>query len=257
MFGLFGFDPNNFLEKQREEMTKLRLGRCVPWDPQMKWNRHLNLQAATYQPRNLFPEVIAYPHNNVNEIVKAGTWAESPHGEFVYVVKRLAKGVRLQTVYGKQRGDVLWDGEVDIPALHEQVHGYDGRWEKLPWMSITPNEIISLRGGQRAAKGHVVVAGLGLGHQLIEVSQKPSVKKITLVERSAELVGWILPRIRPFLRKDVELVVEVGDAYDVVPTLTADVALIDIYKRYGSNSFRRYCPHIQRIWVWGSSHLNG
>ena len=92
---------------------------------------------------------------------------------FLYCVKTLPKGVQLATYYGKSRGSVIFDGPVFIPAIHER-DSFD------LWMSLTPMEMITLRGGVRAAKGHTVVAGLGLGYQLIEISKKKSVKKVTL-----------------------------------------------------------------------------
>ena len=48
---------------------------------------------------------------------------------------------------------------------------------------------------------------LGLGHQLIEVSKRLQVKRIVLVELDQELVDWILPVIRPHVKKPLEVVV--------------------------------------------------
>ena len=79
------------------------------------------------------------------------------------------------------------------------------------WMSLTPQEMVTLAPGTRKAKGTVVIGGLGLGHQLIEVCQKRSVKKIILLERSKELVDWLRPRIRPHL-SGCKLEVIIGDA---------------------------------------------
>ena len=109
----------------------------------------------------------------------------------------------LETYLGARRGEVAFDGDVLIPALHERDARYaDGSpwqarnlWGSSPWMSHTPMEVFSLRGGTRRAKGSVVVAGLGLGQQLIDVSQRAAVKQLTLVECSQELVDWIMPRI--------------------------------------------------------------
>jgi len=110
------------------------------------------------------------------------------------------------------------------------------------------------------ARGHVVIAGLGLGHQLIEVSRRLQVKRVTLVERSQELVDWLLPVIRPYLRKPLKVIV--GDAYTVIPTLRADVALIDIFPRYGGaqqklDAIKRQTKGIRKFWAWGSSEMSG
>ena len=100
--------------------------------------------------------------------------------------------------------------------------------------------------------------GLGLGHQLIEVSKRLTVKEIVLVERSQELVDFYLPRIRPLIKK--RLTVLVGDALEIVPTLRADVALIDIFPAYGGNEpatreLARRSPNIKKMWGWGTAEL--
>jgi spermidine synthase len=120
--------------------------------------------------------------------------------------------------------------------------------------------MLTLRPGTRAAKGHVVIGGLGLGHQLIEVAKRLQVRRITLVELDRELVEWFLPRIRPMVRKPLEVVV--GDAFEVIPGLRADVALIDIFPEYGSNraateELARRSPGIRSFWGWGTATVTG
>ncbi len=88
----------------------------------------------------------------------------------------------------------MWDGPVSIPALHERLSYNKDHWDQVPWMSLTPMEMMTMRHGTKRARGRVIVAGLGLGHQLIEVSKRKQVKEIVLVEKSQELVDWILPR---------------------------------------------------------------
>lgn len=122
-------------------------------------------------------------------------------------------------------------------------------------MSLTPAEIMSMRSGLRVAKGHTIVAGLGLGHLLINVTKKTAVKKVTLVEISQDLVDWLFPRIKPYLEMDVEIIV--ADANEVIPGLEADVALIDIYETYGNKEFLAPHQHINKVWVWGSAKYRG
>ena len=76
------------------------------------------------------------------------------------------------------------------------------------------------------------------------------------VERDAELVTWLLPAIRARLSpaaaaKPCDVVV--GDAREVLPTLTADVALVDIFPHYGRNHLRTPCPGIRKVWCWGAA----
>jgi hypothetical protein len=145
---------------------------------------------------------------------------------------------------------VCFDRDVVIPALYERDRCSRGN----PWMSLTPSEIFTLRRGTVHASGHVVIAGLGMGYQLIAASRRKQVKRITLVERDEELVAWLRPVLAPRLRCPVKWVV--GDAYEVMPKLTADVALVDIFPGFGdvrddAEDFFNSCPTIPRIWCWG------
>jgi hypothetical protein len=182
----------------------------------------------------------------------------SPSGQFCYLEKVLPAGEKLNTFCGSKRGTVLFDGPVKIPAIHERGWSeHFSAWHDDPWMSLTPMEAMTLRVGTKLAKGRVVVAGLGLGHQLIEVSHRRQVTSLVLVEHSAELVEWVIPRLTPHLGMPVEVIV--GDATEVLPKLTADVALVDIFKGYGGNNERRFLRRkhckIPTIWCWGAASL--
>jgi hypothetical protein len=224
-----------------------RLAQVEPWSPDIKWAPELSLSAESYQSqlRRLF-KVEATPLCPVDRIRKEAS-ARSSCGQWIYCESFVPRGHALGTLYGARRGSVMWDGNVVIPTLHEIR---ERRESHNPWMSLTPMEFMTLRGGTRLAKGHVIVAGLGLGHQLIEVSQRKQVKRLTLVERSDSLVKFILPRVEPFLGCPVEVVI--GDARKLIPEMSADVALVDIFPGYGGNSFPR-CPNIGRVWCWGSA----
>jgi hypothetical protein len=147
---------------------------------------------------------------------------------------------------------------VCIPAIYQCQPDQPGVWNEAPWMSLTPAEILTLREGTKLAKGRVVIGGLGLGHQLIEVSKRLQVKEIVLVELSQELVDFYLPRVRPLIKK--RLTVLVGDAFQIIPTLSADVALLDMFPAYGGNepatrALAARSPKIKKMWGWGSATL--
>jgi len=156
------------------------------------------------------------------------------------------------------KGTVEFDGPVIIPALYEKKKNDDG-YRRNPWMSITPNEIMTLQPGTDLADGTVIIAGLGLGDQLIRVARKDSVDSIILVELSQEIVDWLLPILKekePILDKKLTKVI-IGNAYDEIPKLTADVALIDIYPGYSDQSadyayFEMNSPNINKIWLWST-----
>ena len=185
-------DPRSDAHKQRlfDEFRR-RLRSCVPWSPAMPYTPELNLVGDTYHTLNVFPE-LAPSDAPVAELNPAER-ADSPNKEFRYCIRLHRAGQQLMTWYGNQTGTVLFDSDVHIPAIYQCRDGEPGVWNEFPWMSLTPAEILTLREGSRLAKGRVVIAGLGLGHQLIEVSKRLTVKEIVLVERSQlSRVGHIL-----------------------------------------------------------------
>jgi hypothetical protein len=238
-----------------------RLKRCVPWSSAVAWKPQLNFVASTYKVLELFPGVVA--SDQPVHLLEPGMFVDSPQRTFRYCVRLHRRGRPLLTWWGDQVGTVIFDGDVIIPALYEarpEEERGDEHWNEAPWMSLTPAELMTLRPGTRMAKGKVVIAGLGLGHQLIEVSKRLQVKRIVLVERNAELVEWILPVVRPHVRKPLEVVI--GDAYEAIPRITADVALIDIFPGYGDGHRRvaelaRSSPGIKKFWGWGTSEMSG
>lgn len=237
--------------KHQAEDVARRLPLAQPWGPTIKWEHELNIQASTYKPEGLF-KVRPNPRRGAEKL-KAAERKLSPTKRFAYCENILPKGAVLHTCYGKKKGTVLFDGDVIIPTLYEQR---EWGWERDPWMSLTPMEMISLRPGTKRAKGHTVVAGLGLGHQLQEVSRRKQVKKLTLIEHSKELIDWIMPQLD--LGMEVEVVV--GNVFECLPKLTADVALVDTFPGYGSNHYdrdrlARGCKNIGFIWAWGAADL--
>ncbi len=250
-------------EKRRAlaQRHRARLQHCVPWSPAIKWVPELNIQGATYRVLELWPGLAA--SDSPVDALETGQYVDSPSRRFRYCVRLHRQGHSLLTWWGNQVGSVVFDTDVIIPALY-QARGPDepgtGYWTETPWMSLTPAELMTLRPGTRMARGHTIIAGLGLGHQLIEVTRRLQVKRVTVVELDAELVDWIMPRIKPHLRKPVKVLV--GDAYELIPTLRADVALIDIFPGYG-DGFRRVealarrSPGIKKFWGWGTSEMTG
>lgn len=250
-FKLFIESPAQKSAKQRWVEDRLRTAQ--PWTPNIKWERVLTIKASTYKPRALFDvPAVALPYG----------WGDlkgehSPQGTWCYAHTLLPRGTTLEIYNGRQRGTVMFDGDVLIPSLYEKPR------TRTPWMSHTPMEVLTLRGGTRRAKGHVIVAGLGLGHQFIEVMQRRQVTEVTLVEKSAELVEWILPRVLTHCNlAGRTLNIVIGDAMEELPKLTADVALVDIFEGYGHNDLeqtklRRTCKSIEYVWCWGAAVTTG
>ncbi len=243
------------------EDYRRRLSSCVPWTPAIKWAHQLDIIGDTYEVLELFAGVVA-SDAPVDQLDR-GMYVDSPGGRFRYCVRLHRAGHPLLTWWGAEVGTVVFDSDVIIPALYqakEDPAPGEGKWNEAPWMSLTPGEILTLRPGTRQARGKVVIAGLGLGHQLIEVSKRLQVKKIVVVEIDRELAEWILPAIRPHVRKPLEVII--GDAFEEIPKLTADIALVDTFPGYG-DGFRvveqlaKRSPGIKRFWGWGTSEMTG
>lgn len=254
MLGLFGlFENPEWAARRAAEAKKYnqeRATKAVPWSADTKWEKELNIQASTYSVLQLFD---VEPSKRMPPRPEDG--ALSPCGKWLYTNNVFPTARPLAIYQGGRKGSVVFDGPVVIPTLYETKR-LGVSYDREPWMSLTPMEIMTMRPGTRMARGDVVVAGLGLGHQLIEVSQRKQVKRLRLVERDASLVEWLMPRIEPLLGCAVETVV--GDAYVELPKLAADVALVDIFPNYGNNDYeaerlRRSCKSIPKIWCWGAA----
>ena len=249
--------PLSAAQKQQiVEEYQRRMRSCVPWSPAMTWTPEPNLIGETFKTIDVFPEPA--PSDAPVDELNPAERADSPNREFRYCIRLHRAGRQLMTWFGDRTGSVIFDSDVRIPAIYQCLPGQPGVWNQAPWMSLTPAEILTLREGTLLAKGRVVIGGLGLGHQLIEVSKRLQVKEIVLVELSQELVDFYLPRIRPLIKK--RLTVLVGDAFKIIPTLSADVALLDMFPAYGGNEpatreLARRSPKIKKVWGWGTATL--
>lgn len=235
----------------------------------------------------------------------------SPSGRWVWVRRRQERGQPMlllcsthddeedenedEESHSKQQQQphfTFFSDPIDVPALYEvsQPQAAAANAAAAPtarmWMSHTPNEVVTLLPLARQARGRTVVVGLGLGWLLHDVSWRPAVREVVLVERDAELVEWLLPRLKdprggwinPWLLKTSGgsssssagspptgatgasggLTVKVGDAAAILPTLEADVALVDIFPDYGGEqalaqleALRAASPGIKQVIGWG------
>lgn len=254
MFNIDMFlSPDERKKKHDREMAyrRERVKTAVDWSPNIKFEQSLAIKASTYTVRNIFPEVAKSGRSHFDAANNPTLHLLSRDGQWLYVNKRLPALTSLSCAQGNRSGTVIFDGPVIVPCLFTKDR--HGDWESSPFMSLTPMEFFTLRPGTRFAKGHTVIAGLGLGHQLIEASLRKHVERITLVEISQSLVDMVLPRVLQHCDPRVKVEVIVGDAEEEVPKLKADVALIDIFPKYGGNFFRPKCHDIKLVWCWGSS----
>lgn len=238
-----------------------RLEGCAPWTRKTRWRPELDVQASSYPALNLFPGV--RPSTALPRELGDGEFVDSPQGRFRYVLRRHRRGVPISTWWNGKIGSVVFDGDIELPMLFEREAAdappsSTSPWRRHPWMSLTPAELLTLRPGTKLARGRVVIAGLGLAHQLLEVAKRRAVTELIVVERSSELCELVMPQAMQVLGSlgHERVRVIIGDAFEVLPKLEADVALVDVFPAYGDNSaamakLRKRCRKIGKLWDWG------
>lgn len=87
------------------------------------------------------------------------------------------------------------------------------------------------------ARGHVLIAGLGISMILPPILAKPEVKSVTVIEKFAEV--FTLNQVSGLLPEDIRLKVVIGDIEDeggrIAPE-TFDVIYFDIWNDVGSHN---------------------
>lgn len=130
----------------------------------------------------------------------------------------------------------------EFPAVYE-----NGRM----WMSVTPNEINTMRLPVSRARGKALTFGLGLGYFAYMCAEKDEVESITVVERDESVIGlferFVLPQ---FARADKVRIIK-ADAYEFFDGLSDgeyDTAFVDIYHDAG-NGMEVYKKFKKRTFV--------
>ncbi len=65
------------------------------------------------------------------------------------------------------------------------------------WMTVTPNEIATMRAPVSAAHGRVLTYGLGLGYYAFMAARKPEVTQVTVVERDPAVIRLYREYVAP------------------------------------------------------------
>lgn len=82
------------------------------------------------------------------------------------------------------------------------------------WMTVTPNEIATMREPLSHMRGNIAVMGLGLGYFAYMASEKPEVSSVVIVERDPEIIDLFTRHILPqFPQRDKISIVQ-EDAFE-------------------------------------------
>ncbi len=101
------------------------------------------------------------------------------------------------------------------------------------WMSITPNEIETMKSAIDESRGQVVTFGLGLGYFAFMASLKPEVTSVTIVETNPDMIALFKKDLLPQFPHKEKIKIVQADAFEFaakdMKTLGFDVAFVDLW----------------------------
>ncbi len=229
-------------------------GAAVDWDEERtRFQSDLLIRGETFRA----PRVFDVPASPVQRQIPHLEGHRVSSGGFHYYDVLVPAAQAVTIAQGRRSGHCWFTSEVTVPVLAQGFPGdrigTDGPGRV--WMSYTPMEILTQRSGVRAARGTVLVGGLGMGWFLRRVCSKRSVRRVIVVEKEVEIMDWIGPRIRalwPELKKVTDWLT--GDVYDEIGKHGTDpVYLLDIWRTYRAydRRFELLRSRIRHLWGWG------
>lgn len=118
----------------------------------------------------------------------------------------------------------FFSSEFRFPAILEQ-----GRI----WMTVTPNEIETMKTPIERAHGNVLTFGLGLGYYAYMVSQKSEVDHVTIVDCSEEIISLFTTYLLPQFPNKEKINIIHSDAFEYAKThyacTTYDYVFTDLW----------------------------
>lgn len=132
------------------------------------------------------------------------------------------------------------------------------------WMSITPNEINTMKEPINKAKGNVLTFGLGLGYFAYMCSLKDDVKSVTIVEKDEKVIKLFKEYILPYFVSIEKINIIKEDAYVYLSKMNDDMydyVFVDIYHDAGDgkevylkmNQYRnRFKKTIFEYWIYNT-----
>lgn len=129
--------------------------------------------------------------------------------------------------------EARFDDIVNIPILYTNTS---------TWMSLTPNEVFTLRGQIRRAKGNVGIAGLGLGWTARRILERKQVNKLVVCDINNDILESFGKPLKEEFGDKIELLNE--DAYDI-DWNKYDVSLWDIWKGFGDSGYDKKFKEIK------------
>ena len=152
---------------------------------------------------------------------------------------------------------VVTDSGTEIP----NIATFDHRFEfpsimenNVTWMSITPNEIFTMQPHIDKAFGNVLTLGCGMGYFAYMAALKDNVEKVTIVEKSSEVIELFKEYILPQFKVKEKIEIIQADAFDFMDNLADgcfDYCFADIW--IGNNDtipylkMKKICKRFQKM----------
>lgn len=111
--------------------------------------------------------------------------------------------------------------------------------DKMVVMSNTPAEILDHEPFINQAKGHVFIAGLGLGMCVAALLDKPEVKSITVVEIDQDVINIS----GPFYQEHPKVEIICTDIHNFIPDQSFDTVWLDIWDDISASNL----PEIEHL----------
>ncbi len=132
--------------------------------------------------------------------------------------------------------DFSYEGKQVIPQLgfFNEPFFYPAIYQnKRLWMSITPNEINTMKKPIEDAIGNVLTFGLGLGYYAYMCANKENVSSITIIEKDKDVISLFQSLILPQFKYPQKIKIIQMDAYDFLKNEVMknhfDYIFVDIY----------------------------
>lgn len=128
------------------------------------------------------------------------------------------------------------------------------------WMSLTPHEIESQEPGCTSAFGHTAIMGMGMGWIALNAALNPLVKKVTVVERDADVIElFTATGVTRQLPEEIgaKIIIAHADALTWQPDEPVDFLYADIWRPIAASNALTDTQRMQQqvqataVYFWG------
>jgi hypothetical protein len=223
------------------------------WNEKLPFNGYMNIDAASFNgwiEECIKPLGIKLPTDAdsdwMDNVQKVGNDFEFGLRKFKVERKNMFGHYNnhLEVIlHGRVAGEVRFSDDVWIPILSTCT---------TTWMSLTPSEIFSQRGGIRRSKGNCLMGGLGMGWLARRCLERSKVNKLTVYEMNGDIAKFFGDPLKAQYGDRIEI--KVCDIWEAQPE-DYDSILLDIWEGCDHSSSDRNLwewkkEHSAKIWAW-------